>query len=113
MSAISRTTAWCKLAVLIADGLPAPKGVIFDADGPMVEVESLDEFLRWAAAVADHRSEPHVGSSDLTIYRAGNSDWYGMKLIVSAYIKSVPVIEPEPVTEDLARVREIAAAVTE
>lgn len=107
MSPISRTVAWCKLAVLIADGAPAPVAVRFDEAGPLVEVESAEEVSAWAEAAGLDLREPYTGTSGITSHKASGA-WCGLDMFVSAYMKPRPA--PEPVTEDLTRVREIAAA---
>jgi hypothetical protein len=110
MSAISRTVAWCKLAVLIADGAPAPVAVRFDEAGPMVEVETAEEVSAWAEASGLALREPYTGSTGITSHKAYGA-WQGLDVIVSAYVKPKPA--PEPVTEDMTKVREIAGTVSE
>lgn len=110
MSAVSRTVAWCRLAVLIADGAPAPLAVRFDEAGPVVEVETAGEVSAWAQAAGLALREPYTGSTGITSHKAYGA-WQGLDVIVSAYVK--PDAVPEPVTEDLSKVREIAGAVSE
>lgn len=110
MSAVSRTVAWCKLAILIADGAPAPVAVRFDEAGPIIEVETAEQVSAWAQAAGLELREPFTGSSGFTTHKASGA-WQGVEMLVDAYVK--PARAPEPVTEDLTRVREVAAAVTE
>lgn len=110
MSAVSRTVAWCKLAVLIADGAPAPVAVRFDEAGPVIEVETAEEVSAWAQAAGIALRDPFTGSTGVVSHKAAGS-WQGMEVIVGAYVKPRPA--PEPVIEDLSKVREIAGAVTE
>lgn len=111
MSAISRTQAWCKLAVLIADGLPAPLIVSLHEDDPILAmtVQTEADLTAWVAHF-DHGlvSPRRVAANDLQWICSGYGSWHGWDVQVAAYPPIVAEPEPEPITEDLTSVREIA-----
>lgn len=87
---ISRKQAWCKLAVLIADGLPDPENIQFFAPGEHwngldVVVEDAAALWRWADALGltldDPRWYPTVGAW----HQAGRGTWHGYDLTVKTY----------------------------
>lgn len=105
---ISRRTAWMKLAVLIADGLPEPQSISFDSQGPMVELATAADFVQWMRAldaVDTRHGAPFVSSTGTHLYSATRSDWHGMTLGIGAHIKPA---KPDADTEDLSKVRELA-----
>ena len=110
MTQISRTQAWCKLAVLIADGMPAPRAIDFHPDGRILSVTVDSEVAFHAVAAAlgsreDRRRVYETGDTALAIHN-GADRWYGYSLNITAYIERG---DAEPlITEDLSRVREVA-----
>lgn len=105
MSAISRTQAWCKLAVLIAEGLPAPKEIRI-AHTVLVTLNDLGEFDRWRAHFDAHLDEPFIAVN--AVLHEAMADWHGYRLSIVVH---VPYAQPvaEPVTEDMRWVRHVAA----
>lgn len=102
---ITRTQAWCKLAVLIADGLPAPVRVGFNS-GTDIQVrhEAIEAVEVWATATSIELRPPFSSEGE-TVYCA-RGDWHGWSLFISA---SAPAVSaPEEITEDLTKVREVA-----
>jgi hypothetical protein len=112
VSAISRTQAWCKLAVLIAEGLPAPVAIRFqggESGGTpilSIQLESAEAFAKWCEALDTDSYVPRV-HEDRWIYTSKSATWNGWSLSMAAYPPAER--EPEPVTEDLRWVRHIAA----
>ncbi len=109
MNPISRTQAWCKLAVLIADGMPAPTQIAVDKHGVVICLDTVAAIQAWAEKLSTRTpSAPHRGEKRWSYTASG--EWCGMDLVLSAH---VPPPEPEPITEDMSKVREIAGAVSE
>lgn len=106
MSAISRTQAWCKLVVLIADGLPAPKEIRVSDRVVSITLDDLAGFDRWMKHFNARLDQPFRGAGR-TLHEA-LTDWEGYLLSLKAH---VPFAAPDtkPTTEDMARVREMAA----
>jgi hypothetical protein len=113
---ISRTQAWCKLAILIADGtMPAPRTIDFHPDGRILSVTVDSEAAFHAAAAAlgtreDRRRTYETGDTAMAILN-GADRWNGYSLNLMAYIQRGDV--EAPVTEDMSQVREIAESVSE
>ncbi len=109
MSAISRTEAWCKLAVLIADGMPAPRQFALDRHGAVIVLETADDFAAWVEKLGlAMPAKPFTGTAHRSYTASGQ--WCGTSLVLSA---TLPLPSPEPVAEDMTKVREIAGAVSE
>jgi hypothetical protein len=111
---ISRTQAWCKLAVLIAEGLPAPRDIRIVAEGAMIAditVDSLSDLHAWAYALGALFDEPFVNGGRV-LHEATVRSWHGYYLGLKFHDRS-EAVKPESITEDLSQVREIAAAVSE
>lgn len=113
MSRASRATAFCRLAVLVAEGLPAPRHVGFHPDGTMLDILLFDEdaFDAWSDAVDAKRDKTIVSTKDKTIFQAHNSDWLGYFVDLRAYTDHAPTVIPPDEVFD--KVREIATADTE
>lgn len=118
MSQISRTQAWCKLALLIADGAPPPLVIRFQGEEPddtaivAIQAQSSNDFDAWVALLDCRVPLPRqlaTGGSHWIL--TGHGDWNGWAVSLCAYPPIDP--EPEPVAEDMTRVREIAGAVSE
>lgn len=103
----SATQAWCRLAVLIAEGAPAPERISVDDDRVSVDVRSADEFGVWLALLGPGAfcHEPFTASSGRTLYSAHASDWHGRQLWVTASVGPEAV---EPEVDGMATVREVA-----
>jgi len=115
---ISRTQAWCKLAVLIADGAPPPLAIRFQGEESddtaivAVQAESSEDFDAWAGLLGCRRTVPRQLATDGSHWiLTGHGDWNGWAVSLCAYPPIEP--EPEPVAEDLTSVRAIAGAVSE
>lgn len=110
---ISRKQAWCKLAVLIADGLPDPAGIKFHADRSSIYLDfnTAEALAVWAERLGQPLDTPiHCADGDW-IHGSSNISnkfgWHGYYVRLAAYTKGEP--EPEPVDDDMATVRAIAA----
>ncbi len=111
---IPRGRAWCQLAVLVADGLPAPTGVRFQntrGDMPIMAmaVGTLDDFSAWAehfGCRVDDRQKSDDGSYWI---HTGYGKWCGWSVSLTA----TPPVDLAPSRElagvDLTRVRAVAA----
>lgn len=107
---ISRTQAWCKLAILIAEGLPAPEVIHIQADRVGVTVSEHADFLAWATrfgADVAREGKPFIATSGWHLYSALVDDWFGRALALDLHLP------PPDLTEDMSRVREVAEEVTE
>lgn len=107
---ISRRQVWMKLAVLIADGLPEPRSIGFNhlSDGLMsVTLDSEAAFMAWVRALGAERDRD-IDSHDGTewLHEAAVA-WHGWRLRLGATSPRDP--EPEEITEDLTKVRDLAA----
>lgn len=108
---ISRTQAWCKLAALIADGMPAPKGISFHPTISTITVSCQDEAAMhaWAERFQMVLDLPLYHDGFVTYGGYGPRDaWHGFTVSVSHYHLGEPPAAPKPVTEDMTRVREVA-----
>jgi hypothetical protein len=99
---VSRTQAWCKLAVLIADGAPSPCSVHFVDDSGIISVavDSMAAFHAWVGLLGAERR----GNG----YAYG--PWQGWSVQLDLFLPKTP--EPELIAEDMASVRAVAAAVS-
>lgn len=108
MSPISRTQAWCRLAILIADGLPAPTQIAIDKHGVVVCLDSASAFELWSDHLGAERPAAPRRDAKRWSYTA-YTEWCGLHLVVSAVVPAPT--EAEPVTEDMSAVRAIAGGV--
>jgi hypothetical protein len=108
---ISRKQTWCKLAVLIAEGLPDPKEIDFHADGSSIYIQlnTAEAVAAWAERLALRVNTP-ILADDTWIHGASsvaNRDgWHGWYVSLTAYTPADA--EPEPVAEDMTAVASIA-----
>lgn len=110
---ISRRTAWARLVVAMAEGLPDPQEVSFHPDGDMihVKVDSPEAVAQWAAhfdAPVDapfESNEPGkwIHNASTSTMRGG---WHGFYVNVRAYVPGPA--EVAPVDDDLSAVRALA-----
>jgi hypothetical protein len=109
---ITRKQAWCKLALLIAEGLPAPESIGFNplaATSVTVRVDDLAAFESWVAALSlgsvhTPLLAPAYGGS-IVLHDAWDY-WHGWHTRVSC---TMPALDNEAVAEDMDAVRAIAA----
>lgn len=109
---LTRAQIFCKVAVLIADGLPAPAdvgirvGAKAAGDGELaitMQCVAHADVPLWAGAVGARLGTPHDG-----IVSASTFDWYGHYVYVVAYEQEDDA--PAAVEDDdLSKVREIAS----
>lgn len=110
MNPISRTQAWCKLAVLIAEKLPAPKEIRISGRVVAITLDDLSDFDQWRANFDARLDEPFKSAG--SILHEAMGDWAGFILSLKVHVPYADA-EPEPITEDMSKVREIAGAVSE
>lgn len=105
---ITRKQAWCKLAVLIADGLPAPRDVIFFPQSDMLDivVDDAASLWAWAGAVGAEIEEPRWSEQAKRWYQKAIATWHGYYVTVKTFDAST---RGEPVRSGMAAVRAIAA----
>jgi hypothetical protein len=106
---ISRKQAWCKLAMLIAEGLPDPKSIDFNgADHSIltIHVDSMAAFTAWTTAL---RAELHganpTSTGDIQHVAIAHRTWHACTVWIYAYL---PPDVVEPVRDDMDSVRAIA-----
>jgi len=108
---ISRKQAWCKLAVLIAEGLPAPMSIRFSAgDGSSItiDLDGREAFDAWVTGLALGIVHPATLATGETEWIHGAWDyWYGFHTHISC---CTPAHTGSVVTEDMNAVR-VAAEV--
>lgn len=110
MTAIPRRQAYARLVVLMVDSdLPAPKSISMDSTGPLIELETDGDFAAWRDAIGGDVRDPFTGSPGIRMHTTG-AEWQGMNIVLTAMIRTP---KPEPVTDDLTSVREIAGTVSE
>ncbi len=98
-----------KLAVLIADGLPAPAEVHFNDHSVWLDLDTRDDLAAWAAKTgAEAEADLLNSAQDALIVRAQSYDWHGWYLALRSYASLS--VESEPPTEDLTQVRKLAAS---
>jgi hypothetical protein len=108
---ISRKQAWCKLAVLIAEGLPAPQDISFNplaTTSITIRVDDLPAFESWVAALSLGRVHTPLlaAAADGSIVLHDAWDyWHGWHTRVSC---TMPALDTETVAEDMDAVRAIA-----
>lgn len=116
MTKISRTQAWCRLAVLIAEGLPAPKGISFHPDIPTISVSFQDEdTLHVWAERFELTLDPRIYDDGFIIIggHGPREAWHGYTISANHYRRGERPAAAESVTEDMTAVREIAEAPAE
>lgn len=106
---ISRRQAWCKLAMLIAEGLPAPMAIRFspsDGRSITIDLDGRPAFDAWVAALALGTVHPAILATAETEWIHGAWDyWFGFHTHISA---CTPALYAEFGTEDMDAVRAIA-----
>lgn len=109
---ISRKQAWCKLAMLIAEGLPDPQDISFNPlakTSLTIRVDDLPSFESWIAALNLGIVHPQVLANDETLVLHDAWDyWHGWHTRVSC---TMPALDTEPITGGMDGVRAIAAEV--
>lgn len=104
---ISRTQAWCKLAALIADGLPSPRQIAIDRHGVVICLDTLVGFEAWSEQLGARRPAVPRRGAESWSYNV-TTEWHGMLLVLAATVPVPAEVAPEAITEDMTRVREIA-----
>lgn len=85
---ISRRQAWCKLAVLIADGMPDPRDVHFFAPpNPMLDiaVDDAAALWRWAEAFGAEVQDPRWYEQLGKWHQKAEVDWHGYFVTLKTY----------------------------
>jgi hypothetical protein len=88
---ISRRQAWCKLAVLIADGAPTPRDINFfqpgEYSGPMLDVivEDASALWWWAEHFGATVEDPTVMKHNGGWMQKAVGDWHGYYVTVKTY----------------------------
>lgn len=110
MTAISRTQAYAKLVILMVDhGLPAPKEIIVSTTYKSVSVNlsHKPDFDRWIDHFSAPLDPPFTAPSGHVLHEGTVDAWHGYHLRIIVHVPGSPP-EPEPVTEDMTRVRAVA-----
>jgi hypothetical protein len=103
---ISRKQAWCKLAVLIAEGLPEPTSISFNENSVSVVVDGIEAFNAWQSALNLRIvHEPILSNAgDVWIHDAWNY-WHGWHARAHT---TMPAVDSEPVGLDMSAVKALA-----
>lgn len=116
---ISRRQAWCKVAVMIADGLETPTALRFHGDredsdrtndkGPIMgmSVESAEALNAWAAALSLGVEAPTLSKHGTRWIHTAYGTWCGYHASVAAYVSAVGEVAA---VEGMAKVRAVAEA---
>lgn len=106
---ISRKQAWCKLAILIADGLPEPNSISFNNGDHTIftiHVDTIEAHGAWVAALGCTSNAAHPQADGRVQHQAiGHRSWHGCNPWIYAYTAAT---EPESVDEDMTAVRAAA-----
>lgn len=106
---ISRKQAWCKLAILIAEGLPDPQEIGFNPlDNRLltIDVNSVESIDVWQSALAlAHRISPLLMNDRTGWIHEAYGHWRGYDVRVACVVPSADV---EPVDEDMSAVKALA-----
>jgi hypothetical protein len=109
---ISRKQAWCKLAVLIADGLPEPSAISFgggDHNLVTVTLDFADDLFTWADRLGVTLSGPTYSAEPGKWLNNGyNWAWHGHAL--SLWCSNASSMRQSAPVESMAAVRELAGA---
>lgn len=91
---ISRKQAWCKLAILIAEGAPTPASVQFfppstNWNGLDIAVDDAGALWKWAALLqAADLQEPRFYETLAAWHQAAKGVWHGFDVTVKTYYAS-------------------------
>jgi hypothetical protein len=106
---ISRKQAWCKLAILIAEGLPDPNSISFNAGDSSIftiHVDTIAAYRAWMNALGCTSDTAHPQADGRVQHQGiGHGTWHGCTAWIYAYL---PASKPEPVDEDMTAVRAAA-----
>lgn len=113
---ITRRTAWARLIVAMAEGLPDPQEIDFHTAGDMIfiKVDSVEALAEWAkyfdAALAPPHKSHEPGKWIHKANTSHNPGWYGYWVDVTAYVPGPA--GARPVAENLSAVRALANETT-
>lgn len=100
---ISREQAWCKLAVFIAEGGPAPEAITFDESGPLIRLASSSDLSYWVGSLGAGRSSTSPsGEVGEIVQSAHLDDWHGMEVFLLCRSRVLPL------DVDMSAVRAVA-----
>lgn len=106
---ITPEQAFCKLAVIVADGLTGLKSTNFHSDSPILALitPTAAAFVAWRDALDLRDLETMTDSGDGGLIYGAYGDWHGWRVQLSAHC---PAGERQPaeVVDDLTHVRQVA-----
>lgn len=111
MPEISRKQAWCKLAILIAQGMPDPESIDFNVPSGntifSMNFDSVEDMHTWARMFDATLDVPtqHAGSDKVQHHASVHRSWHGLSVSLWAYMMAG---DETPAVDDLTTVTAVA-----